>query len=86
MREGPLLRAFQARPQGVAHLRVQLAEPFQGQEMVLPRRANAIRADEFEEGFEVAEDRSGTAGVDLLPVQHLSVATLLGHHRFVVYG
>jgi hypothetical protein len=46
--------------------------------MVLPRRADALRADEFEEGLEVAEDRSGTAGVDPLPTKHLSVA-IFGH-------
>ncbi len=79
-REGALLRAFEARPQGVAQLRVQFGEPFEGQEMVLPRRAHAVRADEFEEGLEVAEDRSWTAGIDPLLLKYLRIA-LLGHDR-----
>ena len=68
---------------GVAHLCVQFAEPLDGQEMVLPSRAHAIRADEFEEGFEVAEDGSGTTGVDRLLSKHLSVA-FIGHDGLLV--
>ena len=46
-----------------------------GRKWYFPAARHAIRADEFQQGLEVAEDGSGTAGVDLLLLKYLSVAS-----------